>query len=69
MEGRKIVIERIRNELRMGNESLAKAIVLGWYNGLQGRREIIGKQKTVLYRKKMLKKAAVAWTCMKQLML
>ena len=33
----------------MGNERLTKAMLLGWYEGLEGRNNMIGKKKTVLY--------------------
>ena len=44
------VLERIGHVMRMGNERLTKAIVLGWWEGLEGRDKMKGrKRKTVLY--------------------
>ena len=54
------VLERIGHVLRMGNKRLTKAMVLGRYEGLEGRSKMIGKKKkTVLYLKRMLREAGV----------
>ena len=53
----KRVLERIGHVLRMGNERLTKAMMSGWYDGLEGRSTMIGKKKTVLYWKRRLQKA------------
>ena len=46
----KRVYERIGHVMRMGNERITKAMVLGWYEGLEGTRKMVGKKrKTVLY--------------------
>ena len=59
----KRVLERIGHVLRMGNERLTKALVLGWYEKLEGRSKMPGrKRKTVLYWKKMLNDAGLDWT-------
>ena len=59
----KRVLERIGHVVRMGNDRLVKAMVLGWYEGLEGREKMIGrKRKTVLYWKKTLNEAGVDWT-------
>ena len=44
------VLERIGHVMRMGNDRLTKAVVLGWWEGLEGRGKMGGrKRKTVLY--------------------
>lgn len=59
----KRVLERIGHVLRMGNERVTKAAVLGWYEGLEGMSKVRGrKRKTVLYWKRMLREAGVDWT-------
>ena len=46
----KRVLERIGHVVRMGNDRLAKAMVFGWYEGLEGKAKMKGmKRKTVLY--------------------
>ena len=52
-------VERIRHVLQMRNDRLTKALVLGWYECLKGIRKLIGKRKTVLYWKMMLREAGV----------
>ena len=62
-------LERIGHVLRMRNERLTKAMVLGWYEGLKGRSKMIGKKrKTVLYWKQMLREAGVDVTDVERLM-
>ena len=59
----KRVLERIGHVVRMGNDRLVKAMVLGWYEGLEGKEKMIGKKrKTVLYWKRTLNEAGVDWT-------
>ena len=59
----KRVLERIGHVVRMGNDRLVKAMVLGWYEGLEGKEKMIGrKRKTVLYWKRILNEAGVDWT-------
>ena len=41
----KKMLERIGHVLRMGNERLTEAMVLGWYESLEGRSKMIGKTK------------------------
>ena len=56
----KRVLERIGHVMRMGDERIAKAVVLGWYEGLEGSRKKIGKKrKTVLYWRRVLSEAGV----------
>ena len=44
------VLERIGHVMRMENDRLTKAVVLGWWEGLEGRGKMAGrKRKTVLY--------------------
>ena len=53
-------IERIGHVLRMDNGRVTKAVVLGWYEGLEGRSKMVGKKrKTVLYWKKIMKEAGI----------
>ena len=58
---KKRVLERIGHVLRMGNERLPKAImVIGWYEGLEGRSKMIDKRKkTVLYWKRIARKGRI----------
>ena len=57
------VLERVGHVMRMGNERMTKAVVLGWYEQLEGRPKMAGrKRKTVLYWKKILKEAGEDWT-------
>ena len=59
----KRVLERIGHVVRMGNDRLVKAMVFGWYEGLEGKEKKMGrKRKTVLYWKKTLNEAGVDWT-------
>ena len=59
----KRVLERIGHVVRMGNDRLVKAMVLGWYEGLEGKDKMKGrKRKTILYWKRMLRECGVDWT-------
>ena len=59
----KRVYERIGHIMRMNDERIVKAVVLGWYEGLEGKSKMIGrKKKTVLYWKRLLKEAGIDWT-------
>ena len=56
----KRVLERIGHVMRMGDERMTKAVVLGWYEGLEGRAKRAGrKRKTVLYWRRVLMEAGV----------
>ena len=59
----KRVLERIGHVLRMGNDRITKAVVLGWWEELEGREKKVGKKrKTVLYWKRLLREAGIDWT-------
>ena len=54
----KRVLERIGHVMRMGNERITKAFVLGWYEKLDGKEKMRGrKRKTNLYWKKLIREA------------
>ena len=56
----KRVLERIGHVLRMDNGRVTKAVVLGWYEGLEGKSKMAGKKrKTVLYWRKIMKEAGI----------
>ena len=56
----KRVLERIGHVLRMGNDRITKAVVLGWWEELEGREKKLGKKrKTVLYWKRLLREAGI----------
>ena len=56
----KRVLDRIGHVMRMGDERLTKAVVLGWFERLEGRAKKIGKKrKTVLYWRKVVREAGV----------
>ena len=56
----KRVLERVGHVMRMGDERLTKAVVLGWYGELEGRVKRTGrKRKTVLYWRRVLIEAGV----------
>ena len=64
----KRVLERIGHVMRMGNERMTKAMVLGWYEKLEGCEKMRGKKKkTILYWKKMMKEAGWDWTDVERL--
>ena len=45
----KRVLERIGHVMRMGDERMTKAVVLGWYEGLEGKVKRRGrKRKTAI---------------------
>ena len=57
------VLERIGRVMRMENDRLTKAVVLGWWEGLEGREKMAGrKRKTVLYWRRVLREAGIDWT-------
>ena len=59
----KRVLERIGHVIRMGNDRINKAVVLGWWEELEGREKKVGKKrKTVLYWKRLLREAGIDWT-------
>ena len=59
----KRVLERIGHVVRMENDRMVKAMVLGWYEGLEGKQKMKGrKRKTVLYWKRVLRECGVDWT-------
>ena len=63
----KRVLERIGHVVRMGNDRLTKAMVFGWYEGLEGKEKMLGrKRKTVLYWKRVLNECGVDWTDMER---
>ena len=63
------VLERIRHVMRMENDRLTKAVVLGWWEGLEGRGKMAGrKRKTVLYWRSVLREAGIDWTEVERLM-
>ena len=64
----KRVLERIGHVVRMENDRLTKAMVFGWYEGLEGKDKMLGrKRKTVLYWKRMLNECGVDWTDVERL--
>ena len=57
------VLERIGRVMRMENDRLTKAVVLGWWDGLEGSGKMVGrKRKTVLYWRRVLREAGLDWT-------
>ena len=59
----KRVYERIGHVVRMSDERMVKAVILGWYEGLEGEAKMAGrKKKTVLYWKRLLREAGMDWT-------
>ena len=62
------VLERIGHVVQMENDRLTKAVVLGWWEGLEGREKMAGrKRKTVLYWRRVLREAGIDWTEMELL--
>ena len=46
----KRALERICHVVRMGNDRLVKAMVFGWYEGLEGKPKMKGRKRmTVLH--------------------
>ena len=59
----KRVLERIGHVLGKGNDRITKAVVLGWWEKLEGReKKVRKKRKTVLYWKRLLREAGIEWT-------
>lgn len=57
------VLERIGHVMRMKNDRVTKAMVLGWWERLEGEGKMKGrKRKTVLYWKRMMKDAGMDCT-------
>ena len=57
------VLERIGHVMRMEKDRLKKAVVLGWWEGLEGKGKMAGrKRKTVLYWRRVLREAGIDWT-------
>ena len=49
--------------MRMSDERIVKAVILGWYDNLKDESKMVGrKRKTVLYWKRLLKEAGMDWT-------
>ena len=64
----KRVLERIGHVLRMGDDRITKAVVLGWWEKLEGWDKKKGKKrKTVLYWKRLLGEAGIDWTDIERL--
>ena len=42
----KRVLERIGHVVRMKNDRLTKAMVFGWYEGLEGKGKMMGRKRT-----------------------
>ena len=62
------VLERIGHVMRMGNDRVTKAMVLGWWEGLEGSAKMKGrKKKTVLYWKRVMRDAGMDWTQVEQM--
>ena len=62
------VLERIGHVMRMGNGRQTKAVVLGWFEGLEGLDKMPGKKrKTVLYWKGILREAGIDWVDIERL--
>ena len=59
----KRVLERIGHVMRMDDERMTKAVVLGWLGELEKwPKPKGGRRKTVLYWKKLLREAGIDWT-------
>ena len=59
----KRVLERIGHVLRMEDERMTKAVVLGWMKELERWEKPVGRRrKTVSYWKKLLREAGIDWT-------
>ena len=60
----KRTLERIGHiVMRMGDDRLVKAVVLGWVDKLEEWGRITGgRRKTILYWKKLLREAGIDWT-------
>ena len=63
----KRVLESIGHVMRMGNDRITKAMVLGWWRELEGRSKVIGrKRKTALYWKRLMNEARWDYTEVEQ---
>ena len=59
----KRILERIGHVMRMDDDRLVKAVVLGWVEQLENTKRVKGgRRKTVLYWKRLLREAAIDWT-------
>ena len=59
----KRVLERIGHVMRMSDERMVKAVVLGWVEQLERLDRVSGsRRKTVLYWKRLLREAGIDWT-------
>ena len=57
------MLEKIGHVMRMEYDRLTKVVVLGWWEGLEGRRKMAGrKKKTVLYWRRVLSDSGIDWT-------
>ena len=64
----KRVLERVGHVMRMSDDRVVKAMVLGWWSQLEGERKMLGwKRKTILYWKKLVREAGADWTRIGQL--
>ena len=49
--------------MRIGNDRITKAVVLGWWEELKEKKKMVkGEKKTGRYWKGMLRNAGVNWT-------
>ena len=52
----------------MGNDRVSKAVLLGWWEELEGREKKVGKKrKTVLYWKRLLREAGIDWNVIERI--
>ena len=59
----KRVLQRIGHIMRMKDDRIVKAVVLGWMEELESEKKVPGKKrKTVLYWKGLLKQAGLDYT-------
>ena len=64
----KRVLERIGHVLRMEDDRMTKAVVLGWMKELESWEKPKGRRrKTVFYWRKLLREAGIDWTNLKAL--
>ena len=49
MKIEKSVLKRISHVVRMKNNRITKAMIFGWYEGLEGKEKMGRIRKTVLY--------------------
>ena len=63
-------LERIEHVMRMENESPTKEAVHGWYKKLEEvSKSPWKKRKIVLYRKRIINEACIAWSDNERLMM